>query len=680
MCDPDEEDDEMVMGGEDEEEEEEDREEQDEYLAGTRPRSQAIHTAEFAQFARPNSGARSSGDYIDVQVVDIECQQRPRIPEMDDPDVFYETPRYASWRDDGEERQYTPTVPCMRVYGKLRDGSSVCVNVYGYYPVVHVLTSCPAETIVPQVRDAIEDGLAVQARRGSSAKHVCGARVVPGFPLYPYTEQLSNFIELKLSRPGDIKAVGELLLRNPELSLGFGAKVSVLPFSCIPVVEQFQAACGISGWGWIRVHAWRQTDTEAPRCEPSRCALEVDVCVRNIVPVKDDAVAPLRNLTFDIECKKTLGIPTPQKNEVILISSVCTDYEDGNPVRKRRVLFQFRSSEPVSTDAINPENGDLHFHFDNEADMLNSFGSFIRAYDPDYLSGHNVINFDIPYIVERADILECCEDALYLGRRGSWKWAPPRRFVKHRKNGDAREACSTDTPGRAQLDTMTWIMGQKKERSYSLNYLATKYLGDRKMDVSPNIICQLFETNDATRRRIAEYGMKDSVLTELLVCYPEFDMVRNSIEESRQTRVPAPRLLKSGMQARVWGRILEKARSPRWDPENHPVFVPYERPKNRAKDDKFAGAEVLQPFRGFYPGYVVCGDFRSLYPSIIIYRMFPRIFQFPTQHYSQRVLQHLHRIRQVQREASCRIALGISFCGQVGQAWPARPDRGRAHG
>ena len=167
---------------------------------------------------------------------------------------------------------------------------------------------------------------------------------------------------------------------------------------------------------------------------------------------------------------------------------------------------------------------------------------------------------------------------------------------------------------------MNWVMGQSKERSYSLNYLSRKYLNDSKMDVSPNIIKQLWETNDTTRKRLAEYGMKDSILTEELVCLKEFDMVRNSIEESRQTRVPAPKLLKSGMQARVWGRILEKAKAPKWDEANTPAFVPFEKPKERDKDDKFAGAEVLQPYRGFYPGYVVCGDFRSLYPSIIILR------------------------------------------------------------
>jgi len=73
------------------------------------------------------------------------------------------------------------------------------------------------------------------------------------------------------------------------------------------------------------------------------------------------------------------------------------------------------------------------------------------------------------------------------------------------------------------------------------------------------------------------------------------------------------------MQARVWGRLLEKMKSPHFDADNNPVFVEYERPKARDKDDKFAGAEVLEPCRGFYPGYVVCGDFRSLYPSIIIF-------------------------------------------------------------
>jgi hypothetical protein len=30
----------------------------------------------------------------------------------------------------------------MRIYCKSRSGSSVCLNVYGYYPTVHLLCDC----------------------------------------------------------------------------------------------------------------------------------------------------------------------------------------------------------------------------------------------------------------------------------------------------------------------------------------------------------------------------------------------------------------------------------------------------------------------------------------------------------------------------------------------------------
>ena len=109
---------------------------------------------------------------------------------------------------------------------------------------------------------------------------------------------------------------------------------------------------------------------------------------------------------------------------------------EGNPERKRRVIFQHGSSDKI--DSINEENGDMHLHFtgaDAEKRMLNAFGYLVRVYDPDFLVGHNLINFDLPYIVERGDIMKCTEDVLYLGRRGNYTFFPPRRFIKQRKNG-----------------------------------------------------------------------------------------------------------------------------------------------------------------------------------------------------------------------------------------------------
>jgi len=43
--------------------------------------------------------------------------------------------------------------------------------------------------------------------------------------------------------------------------------------------------------------------------------------------------------------------------------------------------------------------------FDKETDLLKDWEKFIQDYDPDFMIGYNHINFDFPYILERAKVL-----------------------------------------------------------------------------------------------------------------------------------------------------------------------------------------------------------------------------------------------------------------------------------
>ncbi|MDR3410015.1 MAG: 3'-5' exonuclease, partial [Formivibrio sp.] len=343
-------------------------------------------------------------------------------------------------------------------------GRSVCCNAYGYYPTLHILTSVdPNETLVEQLVDLLETMLAAR-NKDIRQKRILAHTIKTGFPMHPYVDKPSDFIELKFSVPYHAKLVAEYLLDNPVFSGAIG-EINVKPFSCLPIVETFQADRFISGYEWINITNWSSTDPEARRCEPSRCDIEIDVNIDNIRPFKDDFIAPQRVFAFDIECAKTIGIPKPDANEVILIACICADYIEGNPTgQRRRVIFQYGSSDAI--DSIKPENGDLHLHFtgeDAEKRLLEAFGDLVATYDPDFLVGHNLINFDLPYVVERANVLDCSENALFLGRRGNYKYIAPRRYIKERKGGDSREMTTTETPGRIQLDTLTWIQANTRD-------------------------------------------------------------------------------------------------------------------------------------------------------------------------------------------------------------------------
>lgn len=47
--------------------------------------------------------------------------------------------------------------------------------------------------------------------------------------------------------------------------------------------------------------------------------------------------------------------------------------------------------------------------------MLSAWAEFVRDLDPDILTGYNINNFDIPYLIDRAKHLKLDKFA-YLGR------------------------------------------------------------------------------------------------------------------------------------------------------------------------------------------------------------------------------------------------------------------------
>jgi len=38
--------------------------------------------------------------------------------------------------------------------------------------------------------------------------------------------------------------------------------------------------------------------------------------------------------------------------------------------------------------------------------MLRGWRDFVRDVDPDIITGYNIVNFDLPYIIERAEFLK----------------------------------------------------------------------------------------------------------------------------------------------------------------------------------------------------------------------------------------------------------------------------------
>lgn len=113
----------------------------------------------------------------------------------------------------------------------------------------------------------------------------------------------------------------------------------------------------------------------------------------------------------------------------------------------------------------------------------------MRTYDPDFIIGYNIINFDLPYILDRANALKMKGYGLF-GR--SPALSRVKKGTLQSKIMGNRETKDINIEGRIQLDLLIHMHREHKLSSYSLNSVSYHFLRDQKEDVHHSEIFKLF--------------------------------------------------------------------------------------------------------------------------------------------------------------------------------------------
>lgn len=310
------------------------------------------------------------------------------------------------------------------------------------------------------------------------------------------------------------------------------------------------------------------------------------------------SIAPLRILSFDIECAGRKNIfPEPTIDPVIQIASTLAVQGSSENNVISSDIFTFKSCAHVAGSNI--------FSFETENELFTSWSDFLRTADPDVVIGYNITNFDFPYLIARADTLKI-SNFPFLGRIPLKRTFCRNSFFSSKAYG-TRESKLTNLEGRLQFDILQVMQRDYKLRSYSLNSVSAHFLGEQKEDVPHSIISDLFFGDENTRRRLASYCLKDAILplrlNDKLMC------LINYIEMARVTKVPFNFLLTRGQQIKVITQLF-------WKAKEHDFYIPDI--KSDATDDQYEGAIVIEPAKGFYKHPIATLDFASLYPSIMI--------------------------------------------------------------
>jgi len=194
-----------------------------------------------------------------------------------------------------------------------------------------------------------------------------------------------------------------------------------------------------------------------------------------------------------------------------------------------------------------PVVGTQVFCFQKEKDLLLAWREFVRLVDPDIITGYNIVGFDLPYIIQRAEALKMANYPVFGRVKDVLSKVKETTFTS--RHLGTRDCKDINIEGRVQLDMMQLIIREHKLRSYSLNSVSAKFLGEQKEDVHHSIIAELQEKSEFTRRRLAVYCIKDAYLPLRLM--HKLDSLICMAELARVCGVPASFLFTRGQQIRV---------------------------------------------------------------------------------------------------------------------------------
>ncbi|MBS3172504.1 DNA polymerase II [Candidatus Woesearchaeota archaeon] len=230
-----------------------------------------------------------------------------------------------------------------------------------------------------------------------------------------------------------------------------------------------------------------------------------------------------------------------------------------------------------------------------EKELLEEFQKEVLDFDPDIITGWNVIDFDLQFLKDKFSKYKV---PFILGRDNS--------FSKLRIESDFFRTSKAEISGRVVLDGIDLIKSSFiKLENYKLDTAAKKLLGKGKLieTIGHEKYDEIDRLYKEDQKRLIEYNLLDAELAYRIV--NEADLINLAIQRSLLTGMTLDRVNSS--IASLDYLYLQKARS-------HNLVCPTSFSEDR--ESRIKGGFVKESIPGIYDNIIVL-DFKSLYPSVI---------------------------------------------------------------
>ncbi|MFY9199636.1 MAG: DNA-directed DNA polymerase [Methanosarcina flavescens] len=472
--------------------------------------------------------------------------------------------------------------PVIRLFGRGADGKSVCCFVPDFEPYFYLKASGDLHAVARLIKDTFAQVKKVE--------------IVEKFEPIGYQKTKKEMLRVTTHLPRDVPEIRGDILKLQEVMRAEG-KWEVYETDIL-FRNRFLIDKNLGGMVWLSaegdpidpVKYFRRSTSGSSRCENFAC--DSSILASGFKKVENFTIAPLKYLSFDIECLPLDGgMLSPDVSPIVMISF---SFEPEYRGHKTLVLLA-RPAEGINSDVLPCKD---------ETEMLNRFFEIFCEYDPDIVAGYNHQDFDIPYITDRVRALVAQGKAInpVVGRDGS--------KISYRRFGLLTR---TEMKGRVVVDALPLVRRAFSLKQYTLRAVSKELLNREKLDVPPLEMEEYWFDTGEKFRKFVDYARRDAELAlelilnlRLLDKYIALAQVSGSllqeIVDGGQTSMVETLLLREfGLRDRV---LLPK-------PDAGVSAERYE------MSSDLKGGEVLEPKKGLLENVLLL-DYKSLYPTIMM--------------------------------------------------------------
>lgn len=517
----------------------------------------------------------------------------------------------------GYEDEQTLNDLVISCYGLNNEGESIYTRITGFKPYVYLELDSNIKWTSNILNDICKDFK-------NRCNHICSIKFVKRKKLFynhkyreneTWIDKLFPYLLINFDNKKSIYFF-EKIVKTEYLirQLNKKTKFKIHEQNASPIL---QLICNknLPTANWIKITGKLVKDED----KKSKCDYEYICNYKNIFAIiGNNKIPSAKILSFDIEVNSTNPERMPNSklagDKIFQISCVLGKTDQKEPSDKVLITIGKANRDLLDKDITVIE-------CNNEGDVLLNYTKLIKEFNPQIITGYNIFNFDIPYMIERSRHTNVYYDFVIQGYTDD---VAEEKEIKWSSTAYKNQCFKyLDAHGRLYVDMLPIVQRDYKLNNYKLKTVSDLFVGETKDPLTakdifkcyklgmqllkPNCSKNEYEIGKNSLSIVGKYCVQDSILVYKL--FNNLQTWFGLVEMATTCNVPIFTLYTQGQQIKVFSQIYKVCLQKNYVVEKDGYIAD--------ENDKLTGAIVLEPIPGVYDK-ITPFDFTSLYPTTII--------------------------------------------------------------